>query len=398
MDTILFNFHDLLMVLTAFECLLLALLLAASAKKPSLSNALLVAFLLCHCLIPLHELMFWGKQFRIWLLEISPDLFFIFSFAYYLDGPLLYFFVRALLYKDVQLRPKHSWHLVPLVIYLLHMVWNFYALDQQSQTQLIHSQHIAYSSPHLYVETLGRFVRAGYVLWCFLLVWRYREQIRHEQADLKTTDMYWLKLMLLSFLTIFTLDTVLVCLKLYGFLANDFNMDLLNVVGLSSYYLNFVALNILIFLRFTSFVGVKPVREQPLFEAKEETTVLYDDAIAVQLDKLMTQQRFYANPDITLDKLADAAGYPAKKVSLTIKQRYQQNFYEYINSYRIAEAKRLLAEHGPAAKTITDIYFAVGFNSKSVFNTFFKRLEGVTPSQFREQNQASSAPRALSGK
>jgi AraC-like DNA-binding protein len=112
----------------------------------------------------------------------------------------------------------------------------------------------------------------------------------------------------------------------------------------------------------------------------------------------MMQQRFYANPDITLDKLADAAGYPAKKVSLTIKQRYQQNFYEYINSYRIAEAKRLLAEHGPAAKTITDIYFAVGFNSKSVFNTFFKRLEGVTPSQFREQNQASSAPRALSGK
>ncbi len=386
MDTILFNFHDLLMVLTAFECLLLALLLAASAKKPSLSNSLLVAFLLCHFLIPLHELMFWGKQFRIWLLDISPDLFFIFSFAYYLDGPLLYFFVRALLYRDIRLKPHHSWHLLPLGVYLLHMVVNFYTLDNQSQAALIHSQHIAYSAPHLYVETLGRFIRAAYVLWCFMLVWRYRQQLRHEQADLKTADIAWLKIMLLSFLLIFALDTLLICLKLYGYLANDFDMDLLNVVGLSSYYLNFVALNILIFLRFTSFGSVEPVHEQPLFEAREEHNQLFDDAIAQKLEQLMQQQRFYANPDITLDKLAEAAGYPAKKISLTIKQCHQQNFYEYINSYRIAEAKRLLAEQGPQARTITDIYFAVGFNSKSVFNTFFKRLEGITPSQYRDKH------------
>jgi len=387
MDTILFNFHDLLMVVTAFECFLLAALLAASSRTVSLSNKLLVAFLLCHFLIPLHELMFWGKQFRIWLLDISPDLFFIFSFAYYLDGPLLYFFVRALLYKDVQLKPKHSWHLLPLGLYLLHMLLNFYLQDNTTQIRLIESQHIAYSSPHLYVETIGRFIRSGYVLWCFMLVWNYRKQLRHEQADLKTSDIAWLKIMLLFFLLIFGIDTLLVCLKLYGFLADDFNMDLLNVVGLSSYYLNFIALNILIFLRFTSFVTVEQVSEKPLFEAKEESSVVFDQAIALKLEQLMSEQKFYANPDITLDKLADAAGYPAKKVSLTIKQCHQQNFYEYINSYRIAEAKRLLALQGQDAQTITDIYFAVGFNSKSVFNTFFKRLEGLTPSQYRDKLQ-----------
>lgn len=76
MDTILFNFHDLLMVVTAFESLLLALLLAASTPKSSLSNWLLAAFLFCHFLIPLHELTFWGKLFRIWLLDISPNIFF----------------------------------------------------------------------------------------------------------------------------------------------------------------------------------------------------------------------------------------------------------------------------------------------------------------------------------
>jgi AraC-like DNA-binding protein len=394
MDTILFNFHDLLMVVTAFECLLLASLLTAAAGQSSLSNRFLVLFLFCHFLIPLHELMFWGTRFRIWLLEISPDWFFVFSFAYYLDGPLLYFFVRTLLYKDVQLKPAASWHLLPLGIYLLHMLVNFYLKDYATQHTLIESQHIAYSGPHLYIETLGRFIRVGYVGWCFLLVLNYRKQLRHEQAESKTSDVAWLKIMLTAFLLIFTVDTVLNCLKLYGFLANDFDLDLLNVVGLSSYYLNFIALNILIFLRFTSFVTVAPVREEPLFELKEESSAHFDQDIAKRLEQLMLQKKFYTNPEITLDKLAEAAGYPPKKISLTIKQCYQQNFYEYINRYRIAEAKRLLAEQGPQAKSITDIYFAVGFNSKSVFNTFFKRLEGMTPSQYREQLLAQSCDNA----
>jgi AraC-like DNA-binding protein len=385
MDTILFNFHDLLMVVTAFESLLLALLLAASTPKSSLSNWLLAAFLFCHFLIPLHELTFWGKLFRIWLLDISPNIFFLFSYAYFLDGPLLYFFVRALLYKDVRLQRKHLWHLTPLALYALHMLWNFYSLDHATRLDLIESQHIAYSSPHLYFEAMGRFVRVAYVIWCFLLVWNYRKQLRHEQADLKTSDVAWLKLMLLSFLVIFGWDSALHCIKLYGLFTDNFDLELLNVVGLSSYYLNFIALNILIFLRFTAFSSVEPVSEQPLYEAKEEQNPLSDPLIVQKLEQLMLQQKFYARPDITLDKLAEAAGYPAKKVSLTIKQAYQLNFYEYVNSHRIKAAKKLLADKGPDAKTITDIYYEVGFNSKSVFNTFFKRLEGVTPSQYREK-------------
>ena len=80
----------------------------------------------------------------------------------------------------------------------------------------------------------------------------------------------------------------------------------------------------------------------------------------------------------------------ATQASLTIKQGFQLNFYEYVNSHRITAAKLLLADHSAQAKSITEIYFAVGFNSKSVFNTFFKRLEGMTPSQFRDQHHKAA--------
>jgi len=62
------------------------------------------------------------------------------------------------------------------------------------------------------------------------------------------------------------------------------------------------------------------------------------------------------------------------------------NFYEFVNLYRIQEATTLLSQ-ADNQRTITDIYIASGFNSKSVFNTFFKKKMGMTPSQFRQQFQ-----------
>jgi AraC-like DNA-binding protein len=61
------------------------------------------------------------------------------------------------------------------------------------------------------------------------------------------------------------------------------------------------------------------------------------------------------------------------------------NFYEFINNYRIKEAKEILTADSNQEKTISDIFLAVGFNSKSVFNTFFKKNVGLTPSEFRKQ-------------
>lgn len=64
--------------------------------------------------------------------------------------------------------------------------------------------------------------------------------------------------------------------------------------------------------------------------------------------------------------------------------RFGINFYEFVDRYRIEEAKRMFVSEELKKNTTTDIYLAAGFNSKSVFYTFFKKFEGVTPSQFRQ--------------
>jgi AraC-like DNA-binding protein len=104
----------------------------------------------------------------------------------------------------------------------------------------------------------------------------------------------------------------------------------------------------------------------------------------------MTDKKYYANPDITLDKLAAEVRLHPKKLSLVLKLHYHLNFYQFINSYRITEAKRLLVDPGFTHKTITDIFLEVGFNNKSVFYSFFKRNVGITPSEYRDKMRPNS--------
>jgi AraC-like DNA-binding protein len=100
----------------------------------------------------------------------------------------------------------------------------------------------------------------------------------------------------------------------------------------------------------------------------------------------MRSEKPYLLPDITLDILADKLAIPAKDLSMTINRHFHNNFYEIINNYRIEEARKMLIDPKHKHKTITDIYLEVGFNSKSVFNTFFKKILKVTPSQYRQEH------------
>jgi AraC-like DNA-binding protein len=99
----------------------------------------------------------------------------------------------------------------------------------------------------------------------------------------------------------------------------------------------------------------------------------------------MTSQKPYLDPLLTLDSLAAKSHIPARQLSQLINRHFEKNFFEFINGYRIDEAKQLLANKDNEKVTIIDIMAKVGFNSKATFNTFFKKLVGVTPTQFRKE-------------
>ena len=107
-----------------------------------------------------------------------------------------------------------------------------------------------------------------------------------------------------------------------------------------------------------------------------------------QLEDLMLRVKIYQDPELRLDGLADSLNLPPRTVSTLLNQHYKQNFYDFINHYRVMDAKRQLSAAGNTNKSIQRIFEDAGFNSKTTFNTLFKRSTGKTPSEYRKANSS----------
>ena len=102
----------------------------------------------------------------------------------------------------------------------------------------------------------------------------------------------------------------------------------------------------------------------------------------------MTATTPYRNPDLSLAELAAQLHLPPHHLSQVINEQCQQNFFDFINTYRIEEVKRQLQSPDTAHLKLEEIGFAAGFNSKSAFNAAFKKNTQTTPSQFRKSAPA----------
>ncbi|MBN2010940.1 helix-turn-helix transcriptional regulator [candidate division KSB1 bacterium] len=104
-----------------------------------------------------------------------------------------------------------------------------------------------------------------------------------------------------------------------------------------------------------------------------------------QLTYSMNQYQPYLIPDLTIQKLAELVSIPQRSLSEVINRGFQQNFFEFINSYRITDAKRLIAGSPMNNKTIIEIIYKVGYNNKSVINSVFKKYTGKTRTEYQLQ-------------
>ncbi len=108
------------------------------------------------------------------------------------------------------------------------------------------------------------------------------------------------------------------------------------------------------------------------------------DEYAVKLQRFMDATKPFKNAELTLPELAASLGISPNHLSQIINDKFGQNFFDFINSYRVKEAERALLAPEHSHLTILAIAYDAGFNSKSAFNAAFKKHAGMTPSQFRK--------------
>lgn len=371
MDKTLFNLHDLVLLLIAFECLAVAVYVGLNRAKQSLPTSLLIAFLGVHAGIALHELVLWGSTFRYWVLDASPNYFFILNFAYWLDGPLLFLFACSV--TQAEFKPKR-WHgllLVPVAVFMVFIWQHFYALPYDDKVTMVKDYSFA-DFDYVFMDLLAKATRVVFSVFAILLIMR-----GDEQTKVKYNVPAWLPKMLMLFTAILAWETMLSVIKVYHSLYVFPYYDIVEIIGLASYYMQFALFNTVIFMAASHFL-----RSQPAKPKTVEREPVSQELVA-QLEATMERERPYLNQNLSFERLAEKLNIPVKELSNAINRHYEVNFYEFINNYRIQEAKRLLEDPACFDKSITDIFYDAGFNSKSVYNTLFKKKFNKTPSQYR---------------
>jgi AraC-like DNA-binding protein len=128
----------------------------------------------------------------------------------------------------------------------------------------------------------------------------------------------------------------------------------------------------------------------PVFiPAKEDMSlsVLQSDDLKryqLKLEKFMQEQKPYLDPDLTIEKLSELTRIKKLSLSQTLNKGFNKNFFTFIKEYRIRHVESELKNEGNADRTIMDIAYMSGFNSKTGFNRAFKEVTGKTPTEYLE--------------
>lgn len=170
---------------------------------------------------------------------------------------------------------------------------------------------------------------------------------------------------------------------IHAFLVEVFNVYFL----VELYKSNFFWLS---FPLFSTFLGYFALSKPEIFREKK-TNLKYElsklsleemNEIKNKLEAKMRDEKPFLNSKLTINDLANSLDIHKKDLSRVINQNYHQNFFEFINSYRVKEFKELILMGKHKTFNLTSLALDAGFNSKTAFNTVFKRFTKLTPSEY----------------
>jgi AraC-like DNA-binding protein len=350
---------NIIHTLIIWQSILFAVILFTPKYNKNRENKFLALLLLTLGIHFSYNILFTNQLF----LDILPKYSCSYGFLY---GPFLYLYVKFHFRKDLNFKPIYFLHFVPFAAIIFLTAIGFKVCNSTMFLVLLSFMFI-------------------YCLLGFTEITHYKKVILQVSANSNNSETKWVKTLLLIQLAIIILNFLHLQLKEIIVFDLEFTLEPLVQVGI------FVLVNIIIFQglknpQFFQKISKTDLVIAEINQSKEKVNKLNLGELkplAIELEEYMSQYKPFLNPELNLDTLAEALKVHSKTLSQVINQIIGSNFSEYINSYRIEEAKLLLQNNKDKNLTIMEVMYDVGFNSRSVFNTAFKNKTGLTPSQFK---------------
>jgi len=373
------NFLNVIAWIAVFVSLLLAFFLFTVKTQNKLANRLFAFFFI---LSALDLSGFFFYEFIEGQLNLEA-----FRWTTCLLGmPLFYLFVLAVCYSDFQLKWKHLWHVIPFLVVNLIFIPRFYAADELQKIQFfkVHNQ----MPEMLFFRVLVEVQYLIYIVSVYLILKKYKELYLENYARTGFSTYKWL----FQMTTVFLIAHSIVVLK--------------NLLRCTNFNETFIWANVLvgsIALLVTCWLIMKALNHPELFrginsklklakdilpetEEKQTSGTFENDVIKNQILSLreyMDQKEPFLDPSLTIQELSNQINMPVRELSVLINHHIDQHFFDFVNEYRIQKAMKILKDSSKSNLTVLEILYEVGFNSKSSFNTAFKKYTNLTPTAYR---------------
>jgi len=363
---------DILYFFTAFQLLLFSFFLLNLKKGKRLSNLILSVFFFSK--------VFGIINYLILRFEIkNPHIYFILLPFIFLYGPSLYFYTRSLAYRDFNFKKVHAFHLIPFILVNIYFIVGYHTQSLTEKIRILTGLRERVPIQDILISSFFHILVLCYLAASFFILLNYKKQLKTIFSSMAKINLSWLNYILFGFSLIWIIDV---------------SSFILGRLPVPHSFLDTPVL-ILIFI-FANIIVYKGLKQPEIFNGIEEKqkymhsrlTQSDKDRYLKRLQSYILKEKSYLNPLLTINKLGRAISISPRDLSQIINESLGVNFFEYVNSYRIKEAKRYLTDSSNRNRSILDVLLDSGFNSKSVFNRVFKKQTGMTPSAFKKANQS----------
>lgn len=366
------------------QCLFLIISVLFSRQGTRIANILLLALLFA----------FLWFQLEFFLLRHTLDaqIPFIYSTRYggwLVVGPLILLYNRATLIKGYQLKKINLLHFIPFLVFtiLLPLLFNDIITNRSTDYGMLtvfdnfNRETITFKHYFYGLIFILQFLHAlVYIFFAFRETEHFIQQAKQLQSNLEEH-----KIQTLRYLYIIAIIIILLC---SGFVIYQY--------ATTMWRRNFDYFYVLPTLIFVFGLAYRSMRypNSVLLLQEEKKKVKYarsslaDSAKANYLrllEEKLEKEKVYRNNELRLADLAQSLDMSTHHLSQIINEEKKQHFFDYINSFRIKEAREKI--EAEPSKTLLEIAFAVGFNNKNSFNSAFKKQVGMTPSAYKRSKK-----------
>ncbi|WP_297093580.1 AraC family transcriptional regulator [uncultured Draconibacterium sp.] len=315
-----------------------------------------------------------------------------------LVGPMIYLYARSQEFQRLKFIKSDILFLGPFVVSLLVYIPTF---AMSAQDKIIEFQNFGdlESDVENFVWEWIFLVSVNFTFFSGALqrFKNFNEKIKIIYSDISKTDFHLTQLIIKLCMTIYVVELVSVFLTYYEL---PFNFVLYNIYDV----VQLVTLVVIGFDALTSYKHSAAIKKgwlklhmedgnsiiEPIKYASSALTSEQSEKLKAKLVEYMEKHEPYLNSQLRIKDLAAETKISSHQISQILNQSFHQNFFEFVNSYRIKKAISLIEDPANASLTITAIGFEAGFNSKTTFYEAFKKAKGTTPAKYLASKRNSS--------